>query len=45
MWVHLKLLRSEYDEQPGVEVMIMILGDFRQFSAKKNWRFPQKPML
>jgi hypothetical protein len=29
---------------PGVDVMITIFGDFRQFSAK-NWRFSQKPML
>jgi hypothetical protein len=29
---------------PGVDVMITIFCDFRQFSAK-NWRFFQKPML
>jgi hypothetical protein len=28
---------------PGVDVMIKIFGDFRQFSAK-NWRFFQKQM-
>jgi hypothetical protein len=31
--------------QPGVDVMITIFCDFRQFSEKKNWRFSQKPML
>jgi hypothetical protein len=29
---------------PGVDVMITILGDFKQFSAKK-WRFSHKSML
>jgi hypothetical protein len=29
---------------PGVDVMITIFCDFRQFSAK-YWRFSQKPML
>jgi hypothetical protein len=29
---------------PGVDVMITIFCDFRQFLAK-NWRFSQKPML
>jgi hypothetical protein len=29
---------------PGVDVLITIIFDFCQFSAK-NWRFSQKPML
>jgi hypothetical protein len=28
---------------PGIDVMITIFGDLRQFSAK-SWRFSQKPM-
>jgi hypothetical protein len=31
-------------KMPGVDVMITIFCEFRQFSAKK-WRFSQKPML
>jgi hypothetical protein len=31
--------------QSGVDVIITIFCDFRQFSAEKNWRFSQKPML
>jgi hypothetical protein len=30
---------------PGVDVAITLFCDFRQFSAEKNWRFSQKPML
>jgi hypothetical protein len=30
---------------PGVDVVTTIFCDFRQFVAKKNWRFAQKPML
>jgi hypothetical protein len=30
---------------PGVDVMVTIFGDFRQFSAKKNCRFSQKPVV
>jgi hypothetical protein len=32
-------------DPPGTDVMVTIFCDFRQFSAGKNWRFSQKPML
>jgi hypothetical protein len=35
---------SEKTKDTGVDVMITIFCDFRQFSAKK-WRFSQKTML
>jgi hypothetical protein len=40
----LKFRLKENGNKTGVDVMIPIFGDFRQFSAK-IWRFPQKPML
>jgi hypothetical protein len=36
---------DHYSGNPGVDVMITIFRDFRQFSAKKLALFSQKPML
>jgi hypothetical protein len=36
---------QELDPGSGVDVMITIFGNFRQFSVKKIGAFPQKPIL
>jgi hypothetical protein len=43
--VHWRRGNTDLKQSSGVDVMITISGDFPQFSAKKNWRFSQKPML
>jgi hypothetical protein len=42
--LHFGRILTNSSGHPGVTVMITILCDFCQFSAK-NWRFSQKPML